>query len=245
MDATDLLKEELEIRKKRNSQYSLRAFAQSLGLSPAQLSQLISGKRNYTAPVLSQIAQSLNLSPNQERHLLASTLLPSHDAKQQIEKRQLDEDQFLMISEWHHFAILSLGKIHGAKADPFWISDRLGISVGEAREALSRLKRLDIIEDSKMLKQKSAPLNITSETPSRAIQAYHQKILSLAFEKLSTVSPEKRDYSAMTFAADVKKIPQARKMIEEFQDQLSDFLQTPNAKEVFVIACQLFSMERT
>ncbi|MGZ3797873.1 MAG: TIGR02147 family protein [Pseudobdellovibrionaceae bacterium] len=245
MDATNLLKEELETRKKRNPQYSLRAFAQSLSLSPAQLSQLISGKRNYTAPVLAQIAKNLNLSPDQERHLLTSTLLPSREARHQVEKRQLDEDQFRMISEWYHFAILSLGKIRGAKADPFWISDRLGISVSEAREALSRLKRLEIIEDSKMLKQKSATLNISRETPSRAIQAYHQKILSLAFEKLNTVLLEKRDFSAMTFAADAKKIPQARKMIEDFQDQLADFLQTPNAKEVFVIACQLFSLERT
>lgn len=244
MEATQLLKEELESRKKRNAQYSLRAFAQSLGLSPAQLSQLMSGKRNYTAPVLLQIAQRLHLSPEQERHLLASALVPSSVSKNQIQKRQLDEDQFRLISEWYHFAILSLSKIRGAKADPLWISDRLGISVSESREALSRLRRLAILEEGKTLRQKTAPLNVASQTPSRAIQAYHQKILSLALEKLGSVPPDKRDYSAMTFAADAEKLPQARKMIEDFQDKLADFLQTSNAKEVFVIACQLFSMER-
>jgi uncharacterized protein (TIGR02147 family) len=161
-----------------------------------------------------------------------------------MKKRALQEDEFRLVSEWYHFAILSLGKIRGAKADPFWISDRLGITPTEAKEALSRLRRLDILEEGTSLKQKSAPLNVVSESPSRAIQAYHQQILNLAQDKLSKVPVEKRDYSAITFPADSTKIAEARKMVERFQDRLAEFLYTPNAKEVFVLACQLFSLER-
>ncbi|WP_374078805.1 TIGR02147 family protein [Bdellovibrio bacteriovorus] len=244
-DAVQLLQEELTQRKQRNPRYSLRAFAQSLGISPAQLSQLLSGKRSFTADMLGQIAKSLHLSPEEERYLVTQTLLPKTlSSVQEKEKRQLAEDEFRMISDWYHFAILSLGKIKNAKTDPFWISDRLGITVVEAREALDRLKRLNVIEDSKTLKRKANPLNVMSEVPSRAIQSYHHKILTLALEKLPVTPLEKRDYSAMTFAADPAKIPQARKMVEEFQDRLAEYLQTPNAKEVFVVACQVFSLER-
>ncbi|HEX7676473.1 MAG TPA: DUF4423 domain-containing protein, partial [Bdellovibrio sp.] len=125
-----------------------------------------------------------------------------------------------------------------------WISSRLGISVVEAREALTRLIRLGVLEDSRNLKRKARPLNVTSDRPSRAIQSYHHKILNLAIEKLPVVPLHKRDYSAMTFLADAEKIPSARKMVEEFQDRLVDYLQTPNAKEVFVLACQIFSLEK-
>lgn len=245
-DAITLLRDELARRKERNGSYSLRAFAQSLSISPAQLSQLLSGKRNFTSEVLGQIARSLHMSPEEERSLLTQTLLDkARTPSVERAKRQLQEDEFRIISEWYHFAILSLGKIRGAKADPYWISDRLGISVSEARTALERLRRLEIIEDGKLLKQKIAPLNVVSEVPSRAIQAYHQSILQMALQKMPQIPLEKRDYSAMTFAADPAKIPQARKMVEEFQDRLAEFLQTPNSKEVFVIACQLFSLERT
>lgn len=244
-DAVELLQVELNQRKQRNPRYSLRAFAQSLGISPAQLSQLLSRKRTFTADVLRQISKKLHLSPEEERSLVTNMLLPKTFSSTQDEaKRQLVEDEFRLISDWYHFAILSLGKIKGAKADPFWIADRLGITATEAREALERLKRLDIIEDTKILKQKTPPLNATSDIPSRAIQSYHQKILTLALEKMPVTPLEKRDYSATTFAADPAKIPQARKMIEEFQDRLSTFLETPNAKEVFVMACQIFSLER-
>lgn len=245
-DAIKLLKNELEERKKKNSRYSLRAFAQSLGISAAQLSQLLSGKRNLTPEVLRQIAEALHLSPEEERSLLTQMFLGEQGSRSEAkQKRQLEEDEFRLISDWYHYAILSLGKVRGAKADPFWIADRLGISPTEAREALARLRRLEILDEGKTLKQKSAPLNISSKVPSRAIQAYHRRILGMAMDKMADVPVEKRDYSAMTFAADPTKIPQARKMVEDFQDRLADFLQTPNSKEVFILACQLFSLERT
>lgn len=244
-DATDLLKEELKIRKERNPQYSLRAFAQALAISPAQLSQLMSGKRNFTPDVLSLIGKGLHLSPEQELQLMTATLLPRrHPQAVEKKKRQLQEDEFRLISEWYHFAILSLAKMRHAQADPFWIADRLGISVNDAREALERLVRMEIIAEGKSLKQISAPLNIVSQVPSRAIQSYHNKILNLATEKIESTPLEKRDYSAMTFAADPSKIEEARKMIEEFQDRLSNFMGTTQAKEVFVLSTQLFSLEK-
>lgn len=244
-DAARLLKNELAERKARNSNYSLRAFAQNIGISPAQLSQLLSGKRNFTADMLAQIATALHLSPDEERSLMTRTLLEkSKVLPEEKRKRQLEEDEFRLIAEWYHFAILSLARIRNAKADPFWISDRLGISAAEAREALERLRRLKILDEGKTLKQISEPLNVVSDVPSRAIQAYHNRMLGLATERLAKTPLEKRDYSAMTFAADPAKIPQARKMVEKFQDQLADFLQTPNAKEVFVVSCQIFSLER-
>ncbi len=244
-DATDLLREELKSRKERNPQYSLRAFAQALAMSPAQLSQLMSGKRNFTPDVLSLIGKGLHLSPEQELQLMSATLLPRrHPLIIEKKKRQLKEDEFRLISEWYHFAILSLAKIRHAEADPHWISARLGITVSEAREALERLVRMEIIAEGKVLKQISAPLNVVSQVPSRAIQAYHNKVLSLASEKLEKTPIQKRDYSAITFAADSAKIEEARKMIEEFQDRLSDFMGTTQAKEVYVLSTQLFSLEK-
>lgn len=224
-DAIRLLKDELAFRKKRNERYSLRAFAQSLNISPAQLSQLLSGKRNFTAAILTQISRSLHLSPEEEKSLHTQALIPHHilEGSGENNKRLLKDDEFRVISDWYHFAILSLCKIRKATADPYWISSRLGISVSEAKEALDRLQRLNIIEKSKLLKRKSAPLSVISETPSRAIQAYHSKILSMALDKISTVPIEKRDYSAMTLLADPKKFQLQGKWSRSFKIGLQIF----------------------
>ncbi|HEX7672539.1 MAG TPA: helix-turn-helix domain-containing protein, partial [Bdellovibrio sp.] len=112
-DAIRLLKDELAKRKQRNAGYSLRAFAQSLKISPAQLSQLISGKRNFTSKTLQQISKSLHLSPEEENNLHRQVLIPAKAHAEQKDKRQLQEDEFKVIAEWYHFAILSLSKVRG------------------------------------------------------------------------------------------------------------------------------------
>lgn len=245
-DAAKLLKDELDLRKKRNPQYSLRAFSRHLGISPSQLSQLISGKRNFSTDILMKVSEKLHLSPEEERQLiLQNTLSKTHITLEETEKRELQEDEFKLIADWYHFAILSLCKIRNAKADPFWIADRLGITHLDARGALERLLRLDLIEPGPHLKRKINPLHVKSDIPSRAIQAYHHKVLDMAQEKLKSVAVDRRDFSAMTFAADPEKLAAARKIIERQQDELVSFLQTPNAKTVYMISCQLFPLERT
>ncbi|MGZ3806814.1 MAG: helix-turn-helix transcriptional regulator, partial [Bacteriovorax sp.] len=65
-----------EIRS-RNSSFSLRAFAKNLGLSPASLSQILSGKRPLTLSTAKKICDSLNLSPIEEQQVLLSFLSSS------------------------------------------------------------------------------------------------------------------------------------------------------------------------
>ena len=56
------------------------------------------------------------------------------------------QDEFALISDWYHFAILGLAEIKSSKASPLWIAKRLGITHDEAKEAVDRLLRLRIIE---------------------------------------------------------------------------------------------------
>lgn len=244
-EAQKLLINELHVRKERNASYSLRAFAQHLGFSPAHLSQLISGKRNFTADSLSMIAQRLCLSPDEEQRLLMTTLWRRQGEESvPVQKRQLKEDEFRLISDWWNFAILSLAKLKNAKADSAWISDRLGISKSEAQISLERLLRLNLIKSSPRLERTGAPLNIDSTMGSEAIQSYHHKVLDLAQDRLTQVPAQERDYSAMTFVADPERLPEARQMIEEFQDKLSTFLEGTHPKKAFMLTCQLFPVEK-
>ena len=43
------LRESFEEKKYRNSKYSLRSFARDLSVSPAALSQVLSGKRDFSS----------------------------------------------------------------------------------------------------------------------------------------------------------------------------------------------------
>ena len=62
-----------------------------------------------------------------------------------METTIVDLDTFAVISDWYHYAILSLLEVTDARLDPRWISKRLGINRLEARLAIERLKRLSLI----------------------------------------------------------------------------------------------------
>ncbi|MBX2987952.1 MAG: TIGR02147 family protein [Bdellovibrionaceae bacterium] len=239
-DLRERLRDELKSRQKSNQAYSLRAFAQSLQLSPAQLSQIISGKRNVTPKVFDQIARRLNFSPFERRRLFEGTVARDRQAGEEKRSFQLREDQFRLISDWHHFAILSLAKLKGAKNDPAWVAKRLNIKFYEAKEALLRLQRLDILDSGPCLSQKTDPLRIASGVPSEAIRKYHRQILALAEEKITETPLEARDFSAMTMAIDPKNIPLAKKAIESFQEEMVSLLEKGNCQAVYTFSCQLF-----
>ena len=60
MDYKKFLQQQLNIKKARNSKYSLRAYAKWLGISPAHLSQLISGIRPMTSKISLKIIKKFN-----------------------------------------------------------------------------------------------------------------------------------------------------------------------------------------
>ena len=59
---------------------------------------------------------------------------------------ELQIDIFNLISDWHHYAILSLGDIKPNRANPKWISAQLGITLRDASNAFDRLLRLGLIK---------------------------------------------------------------------------------------------------
>jgi uncharacterized protein (TIGR02147 family) len=237
------LKEELERRKTHNESYSLRAFANNLNVSSAQLSQIISGKRPVTPQFISKIADKLALGPTEIRSMMETHLVANKNGEQSFAARQLKEDQFALISDWYHLAILSLTKIKGAKKDTVWIADRLGIKQTIAKESIERLERLGILSKGVQFKQIGGLLNIDSEIPSQAIQKFHKGMLGLSLEKLSIIEPSRRDYSVLIFSGNEKKLARARKIIENCQNEVSELMGSGEHDQVFAISCQLLPLK--
>lgn len=237
MKLSSVLKKELDRRKSFTASYSIRKFAQDLQISPAQLSQLISEKRNITDKIMVKISKSLELSFSETKQLRGSKEARST-------KKELREDHFKLISDWYHFAILSLSEIKGTKADPRYLSKRLGISAEEANESLFRLRRLGLIKihDDGTFEQVQKDLHIESKTKSESIQKYHAQNLRLAEYKLKTISLEKREFGNMTMAIDTGKLGRAKALISQFKDDMAELLESGNKKEVYQLSIQLFPL---
>ncbi|MDB5037261.1 MAG: hypothetical protein JWQ35_789 [Bacteriovoracaceae bacterium] len=232
-------------RKARNPRYSLRAMALSLKIPPGRLSEYFSQKRRVTPKVAIQIAERLQLDPVKRNRLLKSAQFHSESEIDSIDENYLtlSLDQFNSISDPIHFAILSLSETENSKSDPLWIAKRLKISVSEVRGALERLERLELIyvKNGKLFPL-DKQLATTTDISSPAIRLSHQKTLERAASALEDISVEWRDFSCMVVAADLKKIPEAKKMIRHFRRRLAKFLKSEKPTEVYSLSIQLLPM---
>lgn len=244
MNYRTILRDELDKRKQVNPSYSLRAFSRQLKISPAQLSQIISGKRTLTAKNAFRIAEVLNFSPT-EKSLLVESTLQSGENKIDPGPIEIQDEEFQLVSDWYHYAILSLSELPRHKADPRWIARQLGITPQEASDALARLVRLKIIEIKQgKMTQVMKPIRTTTDIPSAAIRRHHLQNLEKSKEMLESVPVEQREYSAITMAVAPKNLPKAKKMVTEFKRKLASLMENGEKQAVYTLAIQLFPVSK-
>jgi len=241
-NARELLQHEFQKRKGRNPNFSLRAFARWLGLSPAQLSQMMTGKRPVTLKSMKKIGARLGLSPSEKKTFLSAMLKTEGllETEQDFKFLKMEEDQFRLISDWYHFAILALTRVKGAIPDPRWIARRLGIGADEANQALLRMVRMGIIETHPHFRQIGSPVEVVSETPSSAIRKYHKQSLNMAIEKVDLVPVHLRQLQSLSIPVNPRNLPAYRKLIDDFLAQASELAESQAGSEIYQLNVQLF-----
>lgn len=246
-DFKQYLQDELDTRKKNNPMFSLRAFARGLGISPAQLSQVLSGKRRVTLTTAKKITKALKLSPIEVERVLetinSDLATTKRERTSDQSKYQLREDEFRLICDWEHFAILSLSELEENSSDARWIAGRINIPMSRAAEVRDRLVRMGIIEiRNQKLKQVSAPLVTTSDIKSDSIQRSHMTNLALAKQKLEAVDVSQREYTTITMASNPKKLKEAKQLIKDFKRKLTEVMEDTEKTDVYTLAIQLFPL---
>jgi transcriptional regulator with XRE-family HTH domain len=240
-----LLSEELARRCSKNPRYSMRAFAQAIGISHTVLSLVMSGKRPLSRKAAAKVADALSLDPTARAAISERTVpvIPVNNDQYDT----LSEDAFAVISEWYHYAILSLLEIPGSRLEGRWIAARLGIGQAEAKLAIERLKRLDLVskDASGCWRQAGKSLRVDNVAGVSAARKFHRQLLELALHSLENDSPDRRDVGSMTFALDPKHLPYARKRLRAFRRELVSELEGFGKPEaVYNLTMQLFPVTR-
>lgn len=246
----NLLNTKLAELKVKNPSYSLRAFAKKTGLTSSALSEILRGKRRVSRELACRIARKLCLAPDEAQELLG--LFPeklTYDSAardQAIRYTQLNMDHFHVISDWYHFAILSLIETQGYRHDPEWVARRLGIKTSEARAAFERLERLGMIEVDKKGRATRHDVHYATsdEVASVSLRKLHAQNLELARRSLEVDDIHERDFTAMTLAIDPKDLPEAKKMLREFTDRFTARLERGAKKEVYKLCLQFIPLSK-
>jgi len=230
---SELLGKEYSRRKQSNVSYSMRAFARDLKLSPSRLSEVLKGDEGLSGAATEGIAEALGKSSVEKKFIKDLVLaefsrsakvrelanIRLQDARTVESLRRLQEDQFRVISDWYHGAILELIQLDDFQNDVQWISQRLGISPSAASSGMARLEKLGMIhlDQSGRWRAQNDGYSAISGVPSQAIRKFHLQVLAMHAESLREDSMHDRQFLS-TFLA----IPKSR--LGEFQYEMTKFV---------------------
>ena len=160
----------------------------------------------------------------------------------QNERELLDLDRLSVISDWFHFAILSLTECDDFKGEVSEFSRRLGIPQKVAFEAVQRLVRLGMLKlgPDGLIKPTYKGFATPTEIPHEAIRKSHFQSLDLARLSLERDRVDERSFTGLCMAIDPSRLPEVKRRIEKFSDQIASFLEGGKRNEVYWFSFQLF-----
>ena len=228
------LQNELSKRCRSNSRYSLRAFAKMLELDPSSVSQILSKKRRASPQMMDKICAKIGWPMSSDASLPVQNF------------SLLSQDAFAAISDWYHYAIMDLTLLKSFKNNMSWIAKRLGISTTEARIAVDRLKRLELLveKNGKLEKKQQQYVNYLEGQTSEPLKEYQRQIIKKALEAVDGCPAESKDITCITIAANPKKLALAKNKIKKFRRELCAFLEDGEGDSVHVLALQLFPLTK-
>lgn len=246
------LQQELVNRCRRNSKYSLRSFAQSLGVPVSTLSRIIKNETSVNEKTLLKISTALCFEGDELKFYLRDRISKSNRIrKKKIHSSNfhfIDFDIFETISNWYYFAILELLKIKSLKQSSSHFSKLLGITPNVVKIAIERLKKVNLIEENdkgyfRVVKRGNS--FFLNRYTNEAYKKLHICFLEKAIESIKQIPLEKRDNTGVTIAISTKDIPMVKKKIEQFRRELSEELDSnPNPDSVYQLIFGFFPLTK-
>lgn len=253
----DILRRSFEERREKNPRLSMRAFARQLGIDHGVLSQILAGKRipskgncksfsdrfQFNAMTLDAFMQSVEEARRELKLRKASS--GSNKAAKGFVTVELSPEQLAEISHWYHSAIMELTLVEGFDSRSEWIADKLKIPEKVTRKAVNSLLQCGLLTNDRGKLKKIESLLVSKDRDRTLphLQSRQSQALEKSRQALYSVPIDKRSHSSLTMAVDPERIPEAKKMIEEFSRSLFRFLNSGRRTHVYELSVGLFPVQ--
>lgn len=258
VSATKYLQDEFERRVRKNSRYSLRAFARSLNVNAAELSQVFRGTRRLSWKSAIRVSKAMGLTPAESKHLM--NLLQNEKGKRigldlvideqiDLNASPVDPAEFAKLGDWYHFAILNLIETKGFEWNATYIARRLGLAASEARIAMETLERSGMVQiqvnhGRKQGRSAKAFWEVGTQIPSESIRRYHRQCLQKAIDALDAVPMDQREYRSVGIVVGTEDLPKLKAEVKHFTDLLMQRFDRKGKNHVYQIQVAIFPLTK-
>ena len=239
----DTLIERLQVefadRQSRNPGYSMRAFSRDLNVNITSLSLILARKRKPSPDLRKTIAEKLALAPQ-----LAALEEGGHG-----ESRLLEDDEFRLIADWVHMALLNLLRPGCGPRSIEELEQRLELPHQVIRTALERLCRLNFVVamNDNQYQRVVESVRTSQDVPSAAIRRMHADGLELAKRALEEVPVTERECSTVFLMMNPGHIQKAKDIMRRFRSEfISVFdpkLKVSSRSRLYMLSLSMFPVE--
>jgi uncharacterized protein (TIGR02147 family) len=253
----EILKSCLSERMLKNENYSLRAFARDLDITPSHLSEILNKKANLSLKAGFQIAPFIYKNIEDQKlfcKLIEIDNAIDSDKKNELSKQLYNYDSthliisnedYDSISDWNSLALLELINLHDFQYDLDWISNRLSISSECVEKLLCNLSYHELIEihDHK-IEKKYDYFVLPNGNNLLSAKNFHKKVLQNASEAIDKQRTEERNFTAAFLHVKKENITLISEKIKKFRRELAKEFESENDSDsVYMFSIQLFRVD--
>ncbi len=235
---TQLLVAKFDERSRRNSSYSLRAFAASLGVDQSTLSKVLKGERQF--------------SEGTRLKIMAQLLKDSDELHGFINKREQREGDYLPTAEEdfrqifapYHWVLLEMFKLPDFDPEAPAVAAGLGVDQASVRDALQRLLRVGYLGrgdagEWKLLKPNTSWASAHDTTVER--RRLQAEVLARSQRALEGVPFAEREHAMHVVAVSRARLPEFKRRLTEVREELGRFFQEEgDFDDVYILQLSLF-----
>ncbi|MFO1462854.1 MAG: TIGR02147 family protein [bacterium] len=262
LDYRKFLRDWYQEAKASRGSFSFRTFSKRAGFQSTNFFKLVmDGDRNLTEESISKFTLALKLNKQEQeffRNLVFFNQAKTNEqkshyyakllqSKKYSELKPIEKNQYEYYSAWYHPVIRELAVSKKCDGSPDSIARQLSpeVSVAQVERSLQLLESLGFIQKTSdgRYRQASPLVSTGAEVASLVVFNYHKLLLSLCQEVMDQSSPVRRDVSTMTLGIAKGRIPQLKKKIQEFrQEVLKLVADDAEPDEVVQLNIQLFPL---
>lgn len=264
LDYRRFLRDWYEAAKKTRASFSYRTFSKRAGFRSTNFFKLVmDGERNLTEESLVKFMTGLKLNKQEQeffRNLVFFNQAKTHEekdlyyqclirSKKYNQLKPIERQHYEYYSTWYHPVVRELAVSKDFDGTPEWIAKKVfpPITPAQAANSMELLEQLGFIEKigENKWRQSSTLLSTGPEIVSHIVVNYHKNLLDVTKEILETVSAAKRDISTMTLGVAKERLPELKKKIQEFRQEILKLVSTDtHPEEVVQLNIQLFPVTR-
>ena len=236
-DFRHFIRKALAQKKEANPNYSLRAFAKNLEMSPQKLNSLLNRNAGLSLKAAQLVADKLELNAADKKVFL--TLVEAHHSRSVVfrnlakkdlhslqsfesEMKELNENDFESVQNWKALAIYSLIGLKDFSSDPNWIANRLNISIDEALTSLRSLLATGLIiqNENGELKRSKKKASFFTDKKSKALSHYRKSLFDLAKNAVENEPVENRHFYEILVPIFSSDLPDIKNELHDFQKKI-------------------------